>query len=123
MPPRFNPWFVLAAVWFLASLYTLFFKSGGAPVPFPYFDKISHWALFFVQFWLLAKGFFSQRRAIPWRTLMVVALAWAVVSEIIQGVFTATRAAEVWDAAADVTGAAFALWLAQQVAQARGRKG
>ncbi|WP_066567252.1 VanZ family protein [Snodgrassella sp. CFCC 13594] len=120
---RVNQWFGLAAVWFWAGIYALFFKDGGGPAPFPHFDKASHFALFFVQMWLLAKGFFSQGRPIPWRTLMSCALVWAVGSEMLQGLFTTTRQAEVLDGVADVCGAALALWLAQQVAQARQRKG
>lgn len=107
-----NKWLFLAAIWFLASLYFLFFKASGNPVPIPQFDKICHFGLFFGQFWLLSKS------CIPLRLLIITAIIWAASSEIIQALFT-KREGDIMDAMADLIGAALALWLARQIQTAR----
>lgn len=114
----FNKWLLIAIVWFLASIYFLFFKSSGTPVPIPQFDKICHFGLFFGQFWLMAKACFSAGFTIPQRLLLISAIIWAATSEIIQALFT-TRNGDIMDAIADLSGAILALWLAQQIQTAR----
>lgn len=113
-----NKWLFLAAIWFLASLYFLFFKASGNPVPIPQFDKICHFGLFFGQFWLMSKSCFSAGITIPLRLLIITAIIWAASSEIIQALFT-KREGDIMDAMADLIGAALALWLARQIQTAR----
>ncbi|PIT14994.1 hypothetical protein BGI32_06470 [Snodgrassella alvi] len=113
-----NKWLLLATCWFIASIYFLFFKAGGNPVPIPQFDKICHFGLFFGQFWLLAKAYFSANITIPQRLFIITAIIWAAASETIQALFT-TREGDIMDAIADLIGAALALWLAQQIQTAR----
>lgn len=114
----FNKWLLIAIVWFLASIYFLFFKSSGTPVPIPQFDKICHFGLFFGQFWLMAKACFSAGFTISQRLLLISAIIWAATSEVIQALFT-TRNGDIMDAIADLSGAILALWLAQQIQTAR----
>jgi hypothetical protein len=46
---------------------------------------------------------------LPWRALLATLLAWAVVSELIQGAVLPSRAADGWDVLADVAGTLFGL--------------
>lgn len=108
-----NKWLLLALAWFAAGLYALFFKpDNGTPPPFAHFDKVAHFGLFFGQFWLLAKLFFSRNRPLSHKTLFVVALLWALSSEVLQATLAVGRHGDVWDGVADAAGAACALWLA-----------
>lgn len=117
---RFNKWFALAFAWFLASVYALLLQPASqTPPPFAHFDKVAHMALFFAQFWLLAKGFSSQHRPLPLRLLWTGAIIWAALSEILQALCTTTRQGEVFDALADLIGTGLALYLAYRIQQAR----
>lgn len=111
--PR-NRFILLSALWFAGSIYLLLFKAAEtAPPPFPHFDKVAHLALFFAQIWLLTKAFRTDNRPIPYRSLMVFALCFAVVSECAQAWFTVTRTGSLGDVLADLTGAALALFTAR----------
>lgn len=115
-----NRWAIGALLWFAATLYALFIKPPGSSVPpFAHFDKVAHFGLFYGQFWLLAKAFFSQGKAIPHQTLFTLAVAWALGSEFLQATLTSSRQGDIWDGLADVLGAGCALWLAERVAQAK----
>ncbi|MDO5639864.1 MAG: hypothetical protein Q4G28_08330 [Neisseria sp.] len=118
----FNKFTLLALAWFAGGTYALLFREadGGVP-PFPHFDKVAHFALFFGQIWLIAKAYLAEKRAIPYRSLLVLALLVAAGSEVAQAVLTRTREGSWLDGAADLLGACAALWLAHQVAQARRR--
>ena len=114
-----NKWQAAALLWLAASVYALLLHPGGnTPPPFAHFDKAVHAGLFFGQFWLWAKAYFSCGRAIPYRLLTACALLWAAGSEVLQAVFT-PRHGDPWDAAADMAGALAALWLIRRVSQAR----
>ena len=115
-----NRWLALSAVWFAGMMYALLLHQGGSgPPPFPHFDKTVHAALFFGQFWLLAKAFLQRRRTVPQQALLLAALLLAAGSEWAQSAFTASRQADWRDAAADMAGAAAALYLAGRVQAAR----
>lgn len=114
-----NKWLLLSLLWLAASVYALLRPAERTVPPFAHFDTVAHFALFFGQFWLAAKVFFSRNRALPFRWLLLLAVAWALLSEGLQAVLTTTRHAALGDVAADVLGAACALWLARQVAAAR----
>ena len=120
-----NKFTLLAALWFCGGIYALLFKEGGsAPPPFPHFDKVGHFGLFFGQMWLCAKAYLSDGSGIPFRKLFVFALICALASEAAQGLLTATRQASFGDIAADLLGAAAALWFAWKVSTAkRGMRG
>ncbi|MBF0804550.1 MULTISPECIES: VanZ family protein [unclassified Neisseria] len=114
---RFVP---LAVMWFAAAVYLLLFREGGSDVPpFAHFDKVAHFALFFAQFWLLAKAFMHDRLAIPYRLLFVSAVLAAAGSETAQALFTRTREGSIADGLADILGAGAALWLAYKVSAAK----
>lgn len=119
-----NKWLFLAIIWFLASIYSLFFASGNKPLPIPHFDKICHFGLFFGQFWLLAKICLQTNTTIPQRAYLVLALLWACCSELIQTQIP-DRAGDMLDAGADLLGALSALWLAKciQLAHRTSSKG
>lgn len=120
--PR-NKFTALAVLWFAAAVYALLLReSEGGVAPFPNFDKVAHFALFFAQFWLSAKAYLAAGRAVPYRGLMLAAVVFAVASECAQAMFTQTREGSFADAVADVCGAAAALWFARKIEQAKGLK-
>ncbi|STZ75904.1 VanZ family protein [Bergeriella denitrificans] len=120
MPIPRNRFTLLALLWLAAGIYSLLFReAGGGVPPFPHFDKVAHFALFFAQFWLCAKAFIREKRAIPYRGLLLCALVYALLSEWAQAAFTATRQGSWGDGAADMAGAAAALWLAHRVNAAK----
>lgn len=120
MKPPFNKFTLLALIWFIAGIYALIFReSGGGAPPFPHFDKVAHFLLFFGQLWLIAKAYISAVRPLPYRSLLVFALLCAVASEVAQALFTQTRQGDWLDAVADLCGSATALWLAHRVISAK----
>ncbi len=115
-----NKFVWLSLLWFSASIYALFFKPAvDVAPPFAHFDKCVHAGLFFAQFWLLSKVYVSRQQPLPWRRLLVLAVAWAAASEVLQATLTRTRQGDVWDAAADIFGAASAIWLAARLSRLR----
>ena len=119
-----NLFAVAAAVWFAAGIYALIFReAGNAPPPFPNFDKVAHFALFFGQIWLAAKAYIKHAVRVPYLGLAVFALLFALGSEWAQAAFTLTRQASWGDVLADMAGAAAALWFARQVAAAKAAVG
>ena len=116
-----NRWLLLSGLWFGGMMYALLLPGSGAVPPFVHFDKIVHVGLFFGQFWLLSKIFLQLRRPVPVRALLAAAVLLAGFSELAQGVFTVDRQADWTDAAADVAGAAAALYFTAQVSSARCR--
>ncbi|WP_174873744.1 VanZ family protein [Vogesella oryzae] len=102
-----------AWLWWLLSLWLLF-KPAGVPSGIPYLDKIGHFALFLAGGVLLAWPRLRQgaQAAALWRPTLSLCLAWAVGSELGQGLLTATRSAEVGDALADMLGAVAGVMLA-----------
>lgn len=113
-PEWLNKWLLLAMIWFLASIYFLFLASGNNPLPIAHFDKISHFGLFFGQFWLLAKICLQSNITIPLRSYLASALLWACISELIQTQLP-RRNGDILDAIADLLGALCALWLARKI--------
>lgn len=115
-----NKFTLLALAWFAAALYALLFREAdGGAAPFPHFDKVAHFALFFGQTWLLAKAWLAESRPVPYIALLVFALLFAATSEVTQALFTRTREGSWLDGGADILGTLAALWLAHKVAQAR----
>lgn len=119
-----NKWLFLALLWWLAGAYALVWRESAdisAP-PFPHFDKMAHFFLFFAQTWLLAKIWLTARRTLPVVPLLAFALGNAVASEWAQAVFTVSRQADVWDGMADMAGAAAALYAAVGIQKIRARR-
>lgn len=115
-----NQFMALSALWFVAGIYALLFReSGQTPPPFPHFDKVAHFSLFFAQIWLLAKAFMQAKQDIPYRGLMIFALIYAISSECAQAMFTLTREGTVADGIADILGCLSALWFAHQTKVAK----
>ena len=115
-----NKFTAAAFIWFVAAIYALLFKEGGnsAP-PFPYFDKVGHFGLFFGQAWLCAKIFIQDNRNIPYKGILFSALLFAVGSELAQAFLTTTRQGSIADGIADMAGTAAALWFAAKVKAAK----
>ena len=57
-----NKFTVAALIWFAAAIYALLFKEGGnsAP-PFPHFDKVGHFGLFFWSGMAVCKNIYSRQ--------------------------------------------------------------
>ena len=115
-----NKFTAAALIWFAAAIYALLFKEGGnSPPPFPHFDKVGHFGLFFGQAWLCAKIFIQENREIPYKGILLAALLFAVGSELAQAFLTATRQGSIADGIADMAGTAAALWFAAKVEAAK----
>ena len=112
-----NKYMLFAMIWFLLSVYGLLLRtpSGLVQLPFPHFDKFTHMALFFGQFWLLSKVYLLENRCPPFKIFILMFISWAVISEVLQGTLTQTRSADVFDAVADMVGATLALLVARYV--------
>ena len=115
-----NKFTAAAFIWFAAAIYALLFKEGGnsAP-PFPHFDKVGHFGLFFGQAWLCAKMFIQDSRNIPYKGILLAALLFAIGSELAQAFLTTTRQGSIADGIADMAGTAVALWFAEKVKAAK----
>ena len=90
----------------LLSGYVLFAPSAGGSVSFPGADKLVHLALFA----LLAattRWRFGQATG-----LLAAVAAYAVVSELVQGLVLAERSGDVRDVVADLLGAGLGWWWA-----------
>lgn len=114
-----NRWLFFAIIWFFLGAYALLRPGGHGAPPFPHFDKVAHFFLFFSQFWLVAKVFWVAKRPIPYFILATLAIILALGSEVAQAIFAVNRMASLADAVADLLGAATALWLAGKVASAK----
>ena len=57
-----NKFTVAACIWFVAAIYALLFKEGSnsAP-PFPHFDKVGHFGLFFRSGMVVCKNIYSRQ--------------------------------------------------------------
>ncbi|MDY2946753.1 VanZ family protein [Mannheimia varigena] len=109
-----NKFGLLALIWFIVGIYALIFREGtNEPPLFPHLDKLSHFGLFFIQLWLLARFFIQSNKAIPYLGLMIFALLYAITSELMQALLTETRTGSWLDGLADIIGANLALLLAQ----------
>ncbi|WP_434777340.1 VanZ family protein [Neisseria sp. Ec49-e6-T10] len=114
-----NKFLLFSIFWFMLTVYGLFLyiPNGLSTPPFPQFDKFTHCCLFFGQFWLLSKLYLIEQQRPPFKWLMIIAVIWAIATEAIQGMFTLTRTADVFDAIADILGALLALGLANYMMQ------
>lgn len=100
----------LALLWFAISIYSLIFRESSNQLQlFPHFDKIGHFAIFFIQIWLVARAFIQANKAVPYSGLMIFALFYALGTELGQATFTATRTGSWLDGLADLCGAGVAL--------------
>ncbi|HGO5814253.1 TPA: VanZ family protein [Mannheimia haemolytica] len=107
-----NKYTLLALIWFAVGIYSLIFRETTHDLPpFPHFDKVAHFGLFFIQIWLSARAFMQSKKAVPYLGLMLFALLYAFGSEWGQAQFTENREASWLDGAADLAGAGFALLL------------
>ena len=106
-----NKFTAAALIWFAAAIYALLFKEGGnSATPFPHFDKVGHFGLFFGQAWLCAKIFIEDNRNIPYKGILFAALLFAIGSELAQAFLTATRQGSIADGIADMAGTGEAGW-------------
>ncbi|WP_409044702.1 VanZ family protein [Mannheimia haemolytica] len=107
-----NKYALLAIFWFIIGIYALLFRESTNDIPpFPHFDKVSHFALFFIQIWLSANAFIRSKKGIPYFGLIIFALLYAFTSEWAQATFTSTREGSWLDGLADMLGASLSLLL------------
>ncbi len=117
---RQKPYWLLAIIWFLASIYALLLApTSQEPPPFIHFDKIIHAALFFGQTWLVCKIFLQVNKPIPYKTIAIMMFTWAIGSEILQATLTTNRSGDVLDVLADIVGVFLAMVLARKVSIAK----
>ncbi len=68
-----NKYALLAIFWFIIGIYALLFRESTNDIPpFPHFDKVSHFALFFIQIWLSANAFIRSKKGIPYFGLIIL---------------------------------------------------
>lgn len=109
-----NKFALLALLWFVIGIYALIFREASNDIPpFPHFDKVSHFGLFFVQLWLAARAFIQANKAIPYFALLIFALLYTVSSEWAQATLTENREGSWLDGLADMAGAGLALLFAR----------
>lgn len=101
---RYGPFAVVVMV----SLYALFSPASGIPFLPPGMDKVGHFALF------AALAYTGRRARLAEVPLAIGLVAYAVVSEPLQGMLPINRDASVWDALTDLCGIALGLWLARR---------
>lgn len=107
---KMNKYALLALLWFVISIYSLIFRESSNELPpFPHFDKIGHFVIFFIQIWLMARATIQSNRAIPYLGLIIFALFYAFGTELGQATFTETRQGSWLDGLADLCGAGIAL--------------
>jgi len=110
--PRLSVGALPFAAMVLVSLVVLFAPASATPSTWPPgVDKVVHLALFAALAWT------GRRAGLPVRALAVGLVAYAVGSEVLQGLLPIGRDAEVLDAMVDVVGVTLGL------AVARGRVG
>jgi len=80
----------------LGQVYALYLVTPGSGAALPYADKLAHAAMFATPAALAA--------ALRWRWGLLILVVHAAISEPLQGVLTATRQVDVWDAVADLIG-------------------
>ncbi len=78
----------------------------------PGFDKMVHFAMYFG---LMSVIIFENRRTIKNSRILlkisIIPAFYGILLEIVQGVFTATRSASIFDALADCLGVLVSVWL------------
>ena len=107
-----------ALLWLAAATYLFLMPTDGLEstslIDIPYADKWVHMALFLglVQLWLMPQ--YLHRNALPKKTAwsaLLLAVAYGIAIEIVQGSFTANRSADPWDVLADTSGAVLGILL------------
>ncbi len=93
----------------LVSLVVLFAPSDGGVAPFPGVDKVVHVSLF------AALAFTSRWRFGPLPAGLLAVGAYAVVSEIVQGVALPNRSGDPVDVLADLAGVTLGWLLARRL--------
>jgi VanZ family protein len=85
-------------------------------------DKVAHVILYFIQFFLFAKGslFYADRVEVPARIvegyLLICGIAGALI-EYLQSNMSANRSFDLWDMTANVVGAIFASFVYERIAK------
>lgn len=111
-----NHFVLFSIIWALLTLYGLLISPPkNIPPLFPHFDKFTHAALFFGQFWLLSKIYLKESRCPPFKLYFGLIVVWATLTEILQGTLTTTRSADVLDSIADIIGGTLALLMARYI--------
>jgi VanZ family protein len=96
--------FLIAVVWTTAILVGLGWPASDLPsLQFAYADKVVHFVLFFVFgfLWMIALPLRPGPRT--W-VVLITGIAFAIGTEIYQGLLPTNRSADVWDVVADVFG-------------------
>lgn len=126
-----NKHFVFAGLWFAISVWGFLFAdpsrfSFGYMVSpnFNFFsthvlDKIVHFAVFFLQAWLLCKAWFEMGKAIPKNGMFWVLVAYGAIIELLQKFVFTERSGDVIDLVADLLGVLAAFWLFESYRKAR----
>lgn len=78
------------------QVYALYVITPGSGASLPYADKLAHAAMFATPAALAA--------VLRWRWALLILVIHALISEPLQGVLTATRQVDAWDAVADLIG-------------------
>jgi len=104
--PQNRPWILVAAVgWTLLILALCTVPGKDLPeINIISIDKIGHFGIFAVFGWLWMRAYTLSDLARRSRYVLVGGLAYAVLTEIYQGIMPFGREADLWDAAANAAG-------------------
>ena len=115
-PNKKSFWIALFWTFFILFL-SLKRPSGEATFYFPNADKLVHFTFYFVFVFLWSrylyfKGSVKLRHKI---ILVFISISLGIVIELVQGYFTTTRQADVWDAIANSVGSIVGILLASNI--------
>ena len=99
--------FWLAVVWTCLILFlSLKTPSGESKFSFPYADKIVHVTFYFVfvVLWFRYLVLIKKNQIKDKAVLVLIAISFGILIEILQHFFTTTRQADIWDALANTIG-------------------
>ncbi len=119
---KFYFYFLCSFIWFLLTIYlTIFYKSNSNDIiDFPYFDKLLHFSLFFIQSTFITKTYIS--RNLNSKKLMTKIIFYLLIfcfsAEFIQ-IYIPYRSFEILDLTSNIigllSGAFFVLFLESKI--------
>ncbi len=100
-------WTLCSALWLILILYLSFYKPSDTPSEpfFPHQDKLGHFVVYGLLFFLLAQSFRFHFQRLKFRSeALFISLFLGLLIEVLQGILTDYRVADWKDAVANTSG-------------------